>query len=154
MKVFNKQSPYSDNKAGDKIAGLIAGWILKAKRHFAKGMGRIFFKLGPSKTKLVVVSACIVMAAYCTIIITYSFKQAGETFSRPAAIKRPMIPAIKPPDQNLKRAESVPISIIRFRKYIDSLSSTAEGIKVRDSLLRHRPGLIDSIKTVESLYGQ
>lgn len=42
--------------------------------------------------------------------------------------------------------------IERFRHYLDSLGRSATGMKIRDSLLSLRPGLMDSIRVVERLY--
>jgi hypothetical protein len=42
--------------------------------------------------------------------------------------------------------------IIRFRKYIDSLGLSPTGQKSYDSIVSHRPGLIDSLIAVEHYY--
>jgi hypothetical protein len=42
--------------------------------------------------------------------------------------------------------------IERFRLYMDSLGRSLAGKKTRDSILLSRPGLMDSIRVVESLY--
>lgn len=39
-----------------------------------------------------------------------------------------------------------------FNKYMDSLANTAAGRKVRDSILDARPGLLDSIVSLEAYY--
>ena len=39
-----------------------------------------------------------------------------------------------------------------FHKYMDSLANTAAGKKVRDSILNARPGLLDSIVSLEAYY--
>lgn len=39
-----------------------------------------------------------------------------------------------------------------FNKYMDSLANTAAGRKVRDSILDARPGLLDSIVSLETHY--
>ena len=44
------------------------------------------------------------------------------------------------------------IKIQRFRHYMDSLASTVAGRKVRDSILEARPGLPDSIASLEAYY--
>ncbi|MBE99704.1 hypothetical protein [Flavobacterium coralii] len=44
------------------------------------------------------------------------------------------------------------IKIQRFHHYMDSLASTAAGKKVRDSILEARPGLPDSIASLEAYY--
>ena len=42
--------------------------------------------------------------------------------------------------------------IEQFRLYLDSLGRSDTGMKIRDSLLSLRPGLMDSIRAVERLY--
>lgn len=39
-----------------------------------------------------------------------------------------------------------------FQRYLDSLGQSTDGQKVRDSLLRQRPGLLDSIRLIERMY--
>lgn len=39
-----------------------------------------------------------------------------------------------------------------FNKYMDSLANTAAGRKVRDSILDARPGLLDSVASIEAYY--
>lgn len=42
--------------------------------------------------------------------------------------------------------------IERFRHYLDSLGRSASGVKIRDSLLSLRHGLMDSMRVIEKLY--
>lgn len=42
--------------------------------------------------------------------------------------------------------------IHRFRLYIDSLANTASGKRIRDSIFKQRPGLMDSIEFIENIY--
>ncbi len=42
--------------------------------------------------------------------------------------------------------------VVAFRKYMDSLSGTAKGRKMFDSINNARPGLLDSAKALEKLY--
>lgn len=42
--------------------------------------------------------------------------------------------------------------IHRFRLYMDSLAASQSGKKVRDSILLHRPGLLDSVLFIEAYY--
>lgn len=40
-----------------------------------------------------------------------------------------------------------------FRRYMDSLKTTNQGLVIHDSILHARPGLMDSLTEVERLYG-
>ena len=42
--------------------------------------------------------------------------------------------------------------VVAFQKYMDSLSGSASGKKVYDSIMKCRPGLLDSAKLLEKLY--
>lgn len=42
--------------------------------------------------------------------------------------------------------------IHRFKLYMDSLATSPSGKKVRDSILLHRPGLLDSVLFIEAHY--
>lgn len=44
------------------------------------------------------------------------------------------------------------LKIQKFKTYIDSLSATPRGRRIKDSLLRKRPHLIDSVNFLISLY--
>lgn len=43
--------------------------------------------------------------------------------------------------------------ISKFRKYMDSLSSTEEGRVIYDSIMSVRPGLLDSVRHIENILG-
>lgn len=42
--------------------------------------------------------------------------------------------------------------IVRFRRYMDSLARSPTGKKGYDNILKHRPGLLDSLTTIENYY--
>lgn len=43
--------------------------------------------------------------------------------------------------------------IKQFRRYMDTLKNSKQGLLIYDSILRARPGLMDSVAEVEQLYG-
>lgn len=58
--------------------------------------------------------------------------------------------ATSDPDVQLSAGEYERIH--RFRLYMDSLATSPSGKKVRDSILLHRPGLLDSVLFIEAHY--
>ncbi|SDE88444.1 hypothetical protein SAMN05216464_110180 [Mucilaginibacter pineti] len=151
MKFFRSRKEDTTSGVGDKAAGWIASGILKLQRNWVKGMEKLFSKLSPASTKVVLVIAFLFAAGYCTMMVAYSFGKTATVMLKqvngvqPVAIGKtvpdlpPGVPAF------IKRME-------RFKHYLDSLSKTGDGRKIRDSLLFRRPGLLDSIQRIERIY--
>nr|WP_199077425.1 hypothetical protein [Pedobacter sp. ASV19] len=59
-------------------------------------------------------------------------------------------------DHQQQPGTGLPVAVMgrikRYKAYLDSLGTTATGQKTRDSLLRARPGLLDSIRSLEKVY--
>jgi hypothetical protein len=139
----------------DKTAGWLAKGIIKVRSEWADAMARLMARLSPRWQKTVWLSCAFLMTFYCSCLIAFSFNKDSSTVFHIGMIRKPMTeisndsnhPKIPKPAQEL-------IPIVRFRKYLDSLSSTAKGRQTKDSLLKMRPGLMDSLETVERLYQQ
>ena len=102
------------------------------------------------KKKCFLVVFVTVFALESTIITVRSFSGSKENFITVSRIRT--IPLQK----NSKIIPAVGAhelwKIQKFKTYIDSLSATPQGIKMKDSLLFSRPHLIDSINLLISLY--
>lgn len=105
--------------------------------------------------KIGLVTVCVLAGAgYVNIAI--------NAFSKPAAL-RPIDKVSIPKHVILDEGEKAgpvqqvnPVSghnIRRFNYYMDSLQKTVEGKRIYDSILRVRPGLLDSIRKVEMMLG-
>jgi hypothetical protein len=151
MKIFKSKNENTISKVSNKAAGWIASGILKVQRYWVTGMERLFSKLSPGRAKVILVIAFLFATGYCTMMVAYSFGKTGKillktvTGIQPVAIGKtvPDLPSGVP--AFIKRIE-------RFKHYLDSLSKTDDGRKIRDSLLLRRPGLLDSIQRIEAIY--
>lgn len=146
----NKEHPKPGNPVSDKAAGWLAGKFLWAQRKWALGMDRLFNRLSLRNRKIAMISLFLLMLSYCSIEMARSF--GSSLAERPVPFKVPVnankMGAADLPDKIPK----VIARIIRYRRYLDSLAGTAQGSRIRDSLLRQYPGLLDSLRLVERQY--
>ena len=104
-----------------------------------------------------------ILILICFIVLTsgYSIHLMIGSFSDIAINVEPITTIVK--STNGRQAAqkdklNVPISkaefekIVRFRKYMERLGHSATGKKVQDSIMRYRPGLLDSLTIVEKYY--
>ncbi len=151
MKTFKRKKEHTTSRVSDKAAGWIASGILKVQRNWVKGMEKLFSKLSPASTKVVLIVAFLFATGYCTMMVAYSFGKAGTILLKSVTGVQPVAIGKTVPDLSsgvpafIKRIE-------RFKHYLDSLSKTDDGRKIRDSLLFRRPGLLDSIQRIERIY--
>jgi len=138
--------------AADKAAGWMAKRIIKAREHWVSAMNRLMSKLSPKGQKVFWVAGTIVMVCYCSSLIAFSFKKGNVATFKMGSIQRPLtaVTAKSPFPADVSKKALLPI--IRFQNYLDSLAGTPDGKRQRDSLLKLRPGLMDSLETVERLY--
>jgi hypothetical protein len=69
----------------------------------------------------------------------------------PAAAKLPSQVSSKPEEMTQSREPPEMDRIKRFARYLDSLQASPSGKARYDSLVRLRPGLIDSLKLIQPL---
>lgn len=135
----------------EKIAIKLVRGIYRVQIGWATYMGKSFNRLSQKGKKWALLLFCLVAASLCTFSIAY---HSEDLSSHPKIDTRLILPKAMPPQQESKL--SLPASstgrIRQFKKYLDSLGTDATGARSRDSLLRHRPGLLDSIRQVEQYY--
>lgn len=93
-----------------------------------------------------------VIAAGCLLLIF----SGGTVLRTSSSISPDKIISIRAPDPPYNPIP-VPDTLLQqqlaaFRRYMNDLNTTEAGRKTRDSLLRARPGLMDSIAIAETLY--
>lgn len=104
-----------------------------------------------------------ILILICFIVLTsgYSIHLMIGSFSDIANNVEPITTIVKSTNgrQVAKKDKlNVPISkaefekIVRFRKFVERLGHSATGKKVQDSIMRYRPGLLDSLTIVEKYY--
>jgi hypothetical protein len=150
MKIFKKKDA-GTNHSADKAAGWIAAGIHRVQSLWAKGMGRLFNRLNPTTKKVVLIICCLFMVTYCTALVAFSFGKTMHLLKMPAGIGKPL-KIVKPFTDKPPVMPAFIRRIEKFKHYLDSLSTSADGRRIRDSLLKERPGVLDSIKKIESIY--
>ncbi|UOE51355.1 hypothetical protein MTO98_09720 [Mucilaginibacter sp. SMC90] len=149
---WRKTKATPPNAAADKAAGWIARRIIKVREKWVSAMNRLMSKLSPKGQKVFWIVGIAVMVCYCSSLIAMSFGKGNTTTLRLGSIQRPLSQVTAKKNIPATVSQKALIPIIRFQNYLDSLAKTPDGKRQRDSLLKARPGLMDSLETVERLY--
>ena len=137
-------------------APLVDGYVQllyqKAMGIWAEWMGRQSLRLG--RRGLIAAFAAVTLAfGACCLLLIFSGGKIFYTIepSQPDAVK-----TIRAPSAAIYTGTSpdtlTMMQVKAFRSYMDQLEASQKGRKTRDSILKARPGLIDSIRIVESMY--
>jgi len=133
MKLFKRNK---SDAIGDKAAHGIAGGILSIQRSFSENMRRWSGSWNRKGQVIFLVTVCGVFVTLSVLAIVQPFTKRA-TATRPAVIKvvHP-VPAVFAPritEEEFQRIQ-------QFKAKLDS------------SIIKSRPGLMDSIRMVEDLY--
>lgn len=147
-----KRKIENQNRASpsDRFAQLGAGLILKIQRKSMAELQKLFERMPARARQLVLVLGFLGAAAFCTGLLinpgndSDGMPGSGNLFKEAPFAGAPAIP--------LAGERAVLLRIRRAGSFLDSLEQTASGRLKRDSILRGRPGLRDSLKLVEELY--
>lgn len=139
----------------DKVAAKIGAGIQRVQSLWAEWMGRQASKLSPFGLKLVMGIYFAVMASVSFYYILMVFQ--GGTRDRPEIVQGAIsLPSLDHSDPTIAKSKAVPAELFNriqsFKNTMDSLSGTAEGIRIKDSLLAGRPHLLDSMSEIERIY--
>jgi hypothetical protein len=132
------------------LAERIAFVILKIQRKWATGMQTMTIGLSIRKLKVYVVLITLTVTGYTTYLVYSSFTDSQTRLPRMGSIQKPLMPKFDQEYTNHKDTLML-IRLKKFRKYMDSLAVSESGKKISDSLLRQRPGLLDSLSQLEEL---
>lgn len=142
MKFKGKEVSASVGK--DKIAKGIAAFILKRQRSFARYMNKATAKLSSATMKV----SLIVFLSFGTIL---SFYFIVEAFVKEAPGKNFKIQRISVP-RNLYEGGGVQHGFVITKEEYDEMRRYTDSLQRNDSLMSARPGLMDSVKVLESIY--
>jgi hypothetical protein len=152
-----KKKTEETTTAKDKLATGIASAFLRVQRGFASFMNRKTEKLTMKGQKVFLIGVCLLFGGLSlyTLIAGLTSKNGRSILQRPASIHVPKH-FDRSGDEDSKSSivitESEMDKIHRFERYMDSLSKTKNGKIIHDSILDTRPGLMDSIKMIETIY--
>ncbi|MET6998669.1 hypothetical protein [Chitinophaga defluvii] len=122
-----------------------AQWMLRRTR-----------SIPPNRMRIILILFVVSVGSYCAWLTYGGITGKSVSFFSITPIKKPahatgmdssqiMIPHLS--DAEYKR-------IGRFRLYMDSLARSPTGKRIYDSIIHHRPGLMDSIGYIEKYYRQ
>ena len=124
-------------------------WYDTCHRRWAVWMERQWQRMD-SQQKKTAFGVFVATSSFACMILMFS----GGIFSRSTVRPDPVrgIPVMAD-DRIVPQNSAQPLQRLEaFEHYMDSLSSSTSGRKLRDSILAARPGLLDSIRHVKSLY--
>lgn len=136
--------------SSDKGAAFLAGSINKVQSGWANWMNRKTRGLSKRSKVMFLLVFCALSIALSFALIIRSVKGSAFTIKY-SAIRRPV--TVHKENPILDDKGSI-LNIIRFRKYMDSLSKDSNGNRTFDSIQKARPGLMDSVVTIEKLYNK
>jgi hypothetical protein len=155
MKKKREERP-GEKRQQQFIEKIVAG-ILSMQEAWAGFMRKRTVSLDDRSLKLGLFAFCLASVGCCLYIGSQPF------LSRDNKKNYLQISPVQAPEHFNKTAEIHPIpnpvigeadflKIQSFLQYIDSLGRTQRGVVTRDSILLVRPGLMDSVLTIEKLY--
>lgn len=158
LSLFKKRKRIDDqDQTATRYASVkrLVAWLLAHQRSCADSMQRRSERFSATG-KLVLLSLFCLSASSISIYLVASSLsgKTGKVISVPA-IKTPAYTA-RAGDENTR--STVLISreeyqrIEHFRRYMDSISQSLTGKFIYDSIVRQRPGLMDSLAIIEKMY--
>lgn len=125
---------------------------LKAKVSWCEWMSRRSARLAPKVAKTLFIVITSLLAGLSLLMIL----SGGQVLYNKPHIRPEAIQTIRAPSaatSNDAIGDTLTLKQIKaFHKYMDTLARSEKGRKTRDSILEARPGLLDSIRIVESMY--
>ncbi len=158
LSLFRKKKindPFKQNAAQEKVANRIVSVCIRFQKKWAELMQHYTEQL-PRNGKLIMFFLfCIIGGSLSLYLIASSImRQSASSFTITHFKATPFV--AKSGDENTKASVIVTKAeyekIQRFRLYMDSLPRSPSGKKVYDSILKHRPGLMDSVLFIENIY--
>src|SRR5215831_7772988 len=146
-----------DRRVSDKLAGSIANGFLKVQAGFASFMNKKTDRLTKSGQKILLAGTCMLFGGLSLYTLIGSFRSRHDLpiLQRPTSVHVPRH-FNHSGDENSRGQTIISESEIKkihlFENYMDSLARTKQGKMIHDSILSVRPGLMDSIKMIESIF--
>lgn len=143
------------NAAQEKMANRIVSVCLRFQKKWADLMQYYTEKLTRKGKLKMIILFCIIGGSLSVYLIASSMMhRSTSSFTINHYKATPFVG--KSGDENTKASVIVTKTeyekIQNFRLYMDSLARSPSGKKVYDRILKHRPGLMDSVLFIENLY--
>jgi hypothetical protein len=136
--------------------GKIAGGIHRMQRRFGNTLNKKTSKFTRRGKIVLLVLICLFFGGGSLYVLVDGLSdRSAVQNSKPNAIQAP---AHIDKTGDARGEESIVTEreikrIKSIRNYLDSLQTSVEGKKIMDSIVRVRPGFLDSLREVEYLYG-
>lgn len=144
-----------ESKVQDTMAKGIAGFLLSVQNKFASFMSGRINNLSNRSKQVCLAIFCLTFGGFSIYAFFGVFRDPGNSGK---TIKPDQVAVPKYYDQADTKFKEPSVSerdiarINRFKRYMDSLSRSEKGRPEYDSILKARPGLMDSIKVIEEIY--
>jgi hypothetical protein len=148
MKLWRKNKRLERELPSFLKAGLsrFNGWLIS----IANFLQRKTNSYSTGKKKFLLLLFVLVFVTQSGVVIIQSSTRKIKTMPGVNRIKTLTIP---PGEKNTPRITKTQfLKIQKFKNYIDSLSRTARGRRLKDSLLQNRPQLMDSVSFLINLF--
>lgn len=143
------------NAFADKVAASIVTKCIRVQGKWADYIQRKTNRLSLKMRKYGLVLFCLLSVGCSLYLIIESFTGSSNKNFGATPIHMPV--------HSIQTGEEATRSFLlitkkeferieRFLHYVDSLGGSVAGMKIRDSILSLRPGLMDSIRIIENLY--
>lgn len=150
-----KKELRQENNFPDKVAAGIVQKCIKLQLRWADFMQQKTEKFSLKARKWGLLLFCCLSAGCSLYLVVESLRSNKKPVLAPSLIQVP-IHSTRTGEENTQSILLITKGeyqkIERFRLYVDSLGRSPQGAATRDSLLFHRPGLMDSIRAIENLY--
>lgn len=143
------------SKIQDKVANGIAGFLLSVQTKFASFMSKRINKQSNRSKQVCLAIFCLMFGGFSIYAFFGAFSDSEKSGK---AIKHGQVTAPKYYDRTGSEFKESSINdkdiirINRFKKHMDSLRRSIKGKPEYDSILKARPGLMDSINVIEEIY--
>ncbi len=155
--IFNRRvvkKEKGQNVKQERIATHIFNTTIKFQQKWAEYLQCKTNSLSKAGKLWLLIAFCFISIGYSIYRLKYSFTTKSETFIQVERFVKTGAD-IKSGDLMFKSHKQVANDghprIQKFLNYLDSLNLTPSGRKIQDSILKDRPGLMDSIRLLEKM---
>jgi len=158
LSLFRKKKTKNvgkENIAQERLANNIVSACIRLQQRWANFMQRYTERLSRN-------GKLIALSLFCLTAGSLSIYFIASSMTSRKVSSFTVVHLTKPPYAGKSGDESTKALIIvskaeyekiqRFRRYMDSLARSPSDKKVYDSILIHRPGLMDSVLLIETIY--
>ena len=153
--MWRKKKKPIPNDQPDKVASRVASGLWQLQRRWAQFMSRLEARLPFRKQKWMVILFALCLSSYSFYLIIDSFTGQHRSPFTVQSIRRPAYVTQPGPEErftDVKISVQEQSKINRFIRYMDSLQHSVTGKATYDSIVRTRPGLMDSIQQLQKLF--